>query len=97
MDVHGGDADELPYVEMTRSLLRAFPQGGGSFVVEPDASSASYFVGGEWLLNQCGHRGGEHGDGAPLATGWQIDAELPRYLPLPPEPSRVSAIWLTPS
>jgi len=89
VDVDGGDADELPYVEMTRSLLRVFPRAGGTFVVEPDASSASYFVGAGWLLNQL-----PASAGSTVAvrhwprTGWQIDAELPRYLPMPPELSR---------
>lgn len=89
VDVQGGDTDELPYVEMTRALLRAFPRGGGSFVVEPDASSASYFVGAGWLLNQ---RPATAGSTVTVRhwprTGWQIDAELPRYLPPPPELSR---------
>merc|ERR1712232_385270 len=35
--------DELPYVEMTRELLKAFPEASGEFQIEPDASSASYF------------------------------------------------------
>lgn len=89
VEVAGGNSDELPYVEMTRSLLRAFPSGGGTFVVEPDASSASYFVGAGWLLQQLPATAG-----STVAvrhwprTGWQIDAELPRYLPLPPELSR---------
>lgn len=89
VDVAGGDTDELPYVEMTRSLLRAFPRDGGTFVVEPDASSASYFVGAEWLLNQ---QPATVGSAVAVRhwprTGWQIDAELPRYLPMPPELSR---------
>jgi len=89
VEVQGGDSDELPYVEMTRSLLRAFPSGGGTFVVEPDASSASYFVGAAWLLNQ---RASTAGSTVTVRhwprTGWQIDAELPRYLPPPPELSR---------
>jgi 3-phosphoshikimate 1-carboxyvinyltransferase len=87
--IRGGDADELPYVEMTRALLRAFPAGGGSFAVEPDASSGSYFVGAGWLLNQ---RPATAGSAVTVRSwprsGWQIDAELPRYLPLPPELSR---------
>ena len=89
VDVRGGDRDELPYVEMTRALLRAFPRGGGTFVVEPDASSASYFVGAAWLLNQ---RTSTAGSTVAVRhwprTGWQIDAELPRYLPPPAELSR---------
>jgi 3-phosphoshikimate 1-carboxyvinyltransferase len=87
--IRGGDADELPYVEMTRALLRAFPQGGGAFDVEPDASSGSYFVGAGWLLDQvAATRGSAVTVRRWPRSGWQIDAELPRYLPLPPELSR---------
>jgi 3-phosphoshikimate 1-carboxyvinyltransferase len=44
VDVTGENAEESPYVEMTRQLLAAFPQRKGEFLVEPDASSGSYFV-----------------------------------------------------
>ena len=44
------NADESPYVEMTRQLVRAFPEWGGVFAIEPDASSGSYFVAADWLL-----------------------------------------------
>ncbi len=40
----GTEPDEAPYLKMTRELIAAFPRGGGEFVIEPDASSASYFV-----------------------------------------------------
>ena len=48
--IRGGDPEELPYVEMTRQLLEAFPRRGGAFQIEPDASSGSYFLGAGWLL-----------------------------------------------
>jgi 3-phosphoshikimate 1-carboxyvinyltransferase len=48
--IRGGDDEELPYVEMTRQLVKAFPKSGGSFQIEPDASSGSYFWGAGWLL-----------------------------------------------
>jgi 3-phosphoshikimate 1-carboxyvinyltransferase len=35
--------DEMPYVTMTTALRSQFPRNGGRFVVEPDASSGSYF------------------------------------------------------
>lgn len=41
--ISGGDDEELPYVEMTKELVKAFPKNGGEFQIEPDASSGSYF------------------------------------------------------
>src|SRR5262249_5846947 len=52
--VTGGNAEELPYVDMTRRLVENFPWGGGSYDVEPDASGASYFWGAHWLLRDRG-------------------------------------------
>ncbi len=70
------NADEAPYVAMTEKLVQIFPFQGGEFQVEPDASSGSYF----W------------GAGGSVAhwpqSGWQIDAEFPKFLPLPPKISR---------
>lgn len=42
--------EEQGYIEMTRRMIECFPRTGGEFVVEPDASSGSYFVGAGWLL-----------------------------------------------
>jgi len=42
--------EELPYVEMTSKMINAFPQNGGNFQIEPDASSGSYFWAAGWLL-----------------------------------------------
>jgi 3-phosphoshikimate 1-carboxyvinyltransferase len=51
VEVSGQNADESPYVTMTRKLIAAFPSNGGRFEVEPDASSASYFLAAGFLLS----------------------------------------------
>lgn len=89
--VAGDNADELPYVEMTRELVKVFPAAGGRFQVEPDASSGSYFWAADWLVNAAA-AGGEPATRIrprhwPAST-WQIDAAFPRWLPLPAEISR---------
>ena len=54
VSVAGENQEEAPYVAMTRSLLESFPLAGGNFDIEPDASSASYFVAADWLLRPKG-------------------------------------------
>jgi 3-phosphoshikimate 1-carboxyvinyltransferase len=79
----GANPDELPYVEMTRELLKVFPQKGGAFQIEPDASSASYFHAVNALFPDifpvrvmaCQPPKAEGG------SGWQIDAEFPKVAP----------------
>ncbi|MBS0243483.1 MAG: 3-phosphoshikimate 1-carboxyvinyltransferase [Proteobacteria bacterium] len=56
IDVSGANDDELPYVDMTRRMERDFPHRGGTYVIEPDASGASYFWGADWLLRTAGSR-----------------------------------------
>lgn len=82
VEVDGANPEELPYVEMTRRLVEAFPAGGGAFPIEPDASSGSYF----WAAGQL--LGTEVSVRAWPNSGWQIDAEFPRRLPLPAVLSR---------
>jgi 3-phosphoshikimate 1-carboxyvinyltransferase len=48
--VAGDDDEEAPYVTMTERLVEVFPWSGGKFQIEPDASSGSYFVASNWLL-----------------------------------------------
>ena len=43
VEVVGENAEESPYVAMTLKLMEAFPKNGGTFQIEPDASSKSYF------------------------------------------------------
>jgi 3-phosphoshikimate 1-carboxyvinyltransferase len=79
VQVQGENAEESPYVEMTRQLAGVFPAEGGDFQIEPDASSGSYF----WAVNALGE------PGAQLVkvnhwpeSGWQVDARFPGFLPL---------------
>jgi 3-phosphoshikimate 1-carboxyvinyltransferase len=78
VDIVGDNVDEAPYLNMTHELIEAFPHAGGEFAIEPDASSGSYF----WGVN-CIHEGIEVTHW-PL-TGWQIDAQFPRFINLPRE------------
>jgi 3-phosphoshikimate 1-carboxyvinyltransferase len=81
--VTGANDDELPYVEMTRRLVAAFPRAGGAFQIEPDASSGSYF----WAVNALWP------DLAAVkvrnwpTSGWQIDADFPVLMPHAGEPA----------
>lgn len=84
VEVTGDNAEELPYVEMTRQLLAAFPAGGGRFDIEADASSGSYFLAADWLLGGAGRVRVARWP----ASGWQVDARFPRFLPLPDAASR---------
>ncbi len=54
--VTGANEDELPYVDMTRRLVKDFPWNGGTYDIEADASGASYFWGADWLLRDSGSR-----------------------------------------
>jgi 3-phosphoshikimate 1-carboxyvinyltransferase len=68
VSVVGENAEESPYVAMTNEMLGVFPKEGGTFQVEPDASSGSYF----WGVPGATHRTeGEKGslDGIRAATG----------------------------
>jgi 3-phosphoshikimate 1-carboxyvinyltransferase len=99
VEVAGDNADESPYVEMTRRLVAAFPRKGGAFTIEPDASSGSYFVAADWLLRGAPSPPETSSDeigtanasvqvrGWP-ASGWQMDAAFPKFLPLPSRVSR---------
>jgi len=52
VEIVGENADESPYVVMTSKLVEAFPKKGGTFQIEPDASSGSYFWGAGWLVEK---------------------------------------------
>jgi 3-phosphoshikimate 1-carboxyvinyltransferase len=84
----GTEPDEAPYLKMTRELIAAFPREGGEFVIEADASSASYFVAANWLLNRTAETRIQVAS-YPVST-WQIDSVFPRFLPLPASVSRKS-------
>lgn len=42
--ISGDDSEEASYVAMTSKMIAAFPRNGGTFQIEPDASSGSYFA-----------------------------------------------------
>jgi 3-phosphoshikimate 1-carboxyvinyltransferase len=73
--VTGEDAEESAYVAMTSKLIEAFPQHGGEYTVEPDASSASYFIAAGALLPQTRLQV----DSWP-ESDWQIDARFVQFL-----------------
>ena len=50
IEVVGENAEESPYVAMTSKLMEVFPKNGGTFQIEPDASSGSYFWGADFLV-----------------------------------------------
>jgi 3-phosphoshikimate 1-carboxyvinyltransferase len=52
IEVVGENAEESPYVAMTLKLMEAFPKKGGTFQIEPDASSGSYFWAAAWIQEQ---------------------------------------------
>ena len=56
VSVTGANEDELPYVDMTRRMVKDFPWQGGLYDVEADASGASYFWGADWLVRATGSR-----------------------------------------
>jgi 3-phosphoshikimate 1-carboxyvinyltransferase len=51
IEVVGENAEESPYVAMTLKLMEAFPKNSGTFQIEPDASSGSYFWAANWLVS----------------------------------------------
>lgn len=89
IEVTGENAEESPYVAMTAQLRAIFYGQGGSFRIEPDASSASYF----WAVNQFASGNPPVRHQVSLAhwpaSGWQIDAQFPKYLPLRGTLSRI--------
>src|SRR5277367_4455855 len=52
VEIVGENAEESPYVAMTSKLMEAFPENGGTFQIEPDASSGSYFLAAEKFVQQ---------------------------------------------
>ena len=92
VEVTGEDDDEASYVAMTSKMIRAFPKTGGTFLIEPDASSGSYFwAANELRLPDCKVMKHSQRFGAEVetsytsevsvanwpASGWQIDENFP--------------------
>ncbi|MDB4609722.1 3-phosphoshikimate 1-carboxyvinyltransferase [Verrucomicrobia bacterium] len=83
-------SEHAPYVEMTRSMIEAFPQNeGAACQIEPDASGGSYFWAIKHLMSKYGSNPSENIQITHWPqTDWQIDTEFPKFLPLPPQISR---------
>ncbi len=81
VEVTGESEDELPYVAMTSKLVEAFPQQGGEFTIEPDASSGSYF----WAAGKLAGIAGARSRVAEVrvahwpSSGWQVDQRFPQF------------------
>ena len=79
IEIVGENAEESPYVAMTSKMMEVFPKNGGTFQIEPDASSGSYFWGAGWLF--------QDNESYPFrvaewpSSSWQIDAQFPGYMP----------------
>ncbi|HSY74267.1 MAG TPA: 3-phosphoshikimate 1-carboxyvinyltransferase [Dongiaceae bacterium] len=95
IEVVGENAEESPYVAMTLKLMEVFPKNGGTFQIEPDASSGSYFL----VIDRLVPHGPEHLEyseqfGIEVPTnelnridvahwpdsGWQVDELFRNYL-----------------
>ena len=89
VEIVGENADESPYVVMTSKMVEVFPKRGGTFQIEPDASSGSYFWAANTLLKW--HFGDQSKKIDVLAwpeSDWQLDARFRDYslrvIALPP-------------
>lgn len=75
VEVVGHDAEESAYVAMTTKLIEAFPRHGGEFLIEPDCSSASYFLAAGALLPQTRLQ-----VAAWPESDWQVDSRFVEFL-----------------
>jgi 3-phosphoshikimate 1-carboxyvinyltransferase len=84
VNVTGENADESPYVTMTEELIQQFSAVKNKFVIEADASSASYIWGAGWLLKSEITVADWHDDSL------QVDNQFPKKIQpdLPPVLSR---------
>ena len=93
VDVFGENAEESPYVAMTRQLIDVLPPRGGDFQIEADASSGSYFYAAGCLIYLF-----DQSVEVPVRvrhwpeSDWQIDAQYPKFLPLSEPISPISRL-----
>jgi 3-phosphoshikimate 1-carboxyvinyltransferase len=94
VEVTGENAEESPYVAMTTELIKVFPHQGGSFRIEPDASSGSYFwAAGKGVIGpEKMEFSSQFGVDVPTTnlapirvahwpdSGWQVDQRFPEVL-----------------
>ncbi|MGA2029507.1 MAG: hypothetical protein ABSG87_05505 [Verrucomicrobiota bacterium] len=90
IEVVGENAEESPYVAMTLKLIEVFPKNGGTFQIEPDASSGSYFWAADFLLSAVQYDiSVQNWVQLTLQSGYQIDAAFLNFLPPNREISRL--------
>jgi 3-phosphoshikimate 1-carboxyvinyltransferase len=73
--VTGEDAEESAYVAMTAKMMAVFPKHGGEYQIEPDCSSASYFLAAGALLPET-----RLSVAAWPESDWQIDGRFVEFL-----------------
>jgi len=93
--IEGENEEELPYVQMTRHLCDVFPTTGGTYQIEPDSSSGSYFWAASYIHDNCFKSSTPSGNNGIRVchwpqSNWQVDSAFPRFLPLPDQISRKS-------
>jgi 3-phosphoshikimate 1-carboxyvinyltransferase len=92
VEIIGDNAEESPYVAMTTRLIMSFPKNGGTFQIEPDTSSGSYF----WAAGKFAKKDFVKSDEPKVADknrqgksvlvnnwpeyGWQIDEDFPKVV-----------------
>jgi 3-phosphoshikimate 1-carboxyvinyltransferase len=78
--VVGENTEESPYVAMTMKLIAAFRDARGTFAIEPDASSGSYFWAANTVLRWDAATGATRISVLEWpASGWQIDSKFKEY------------------
>ena len=84
------DAENAPYVEMTRAMVAGFPtEPEVDYQIEPDASGGSYFWSIKYLMHSIlGNKLDDITVSAWPTTSWQIDTQFPKFWPLPTRVSR---------
>ena len=102
VEVVGEDAEESFYVAMTSKLIQRFPVEGGEFLIEPDASSGSYFLAADIIAPSQRIYPGTKASPVETyqlsdinvahwpVTGWQMDEAFSRYSALPSVISRLT-------
>jgi len=89
VEVVGENAEESPYVAMTLKLMEAFPKNGGTFQIEPDASSGSYYWAANFLQLSTFALNGDISVKHWPNYQCQCDEGFPNYLNLPEIVSRL--------
>ena len=70
------------YIYLTQQMIQSFPLQGGTFSVEPDASSGSYFWAADWIQQLRFPQSSKRIEVVHWPrSGWQIDERFPQYLP----------------